>query len=498
MSTQINQIPAFKNINKDSLPAKQSGQVVPNNTGKNNSERIHTSDQAAITSPGKGEKVGFKEGMKLVGGGFWNKTKEVVKTIVKHPIQTVGVIAFTTAALTALPLIRITASAGAAGLALLFAGYAVGKTAYHSYNAIKHGRSGEHNKVRKDLKKIGGDGLDLVLSLPFAPKALNAVERQAKYTRNGLKPMFNRRLWRTLKKTTGLWNKVIEFTKADLRIAYRQHTRELGIKTFPTLKFKKMEGKGGTFSPLAGEITINTDSKIGIINIFPFRRNFFDGVLRHELKHFEQYKTIARTEGYGIEAIQQAGANRSRPENIQAQINRVEAAIEKYNNPTPFKNPVKRILRPIVRFLYGKTHMKKMQEELAYLKKVKSKLSKDHSDVPIQEDLIKIILEACGEVPNKRLKSTKSTINSQFYRKVINREGKIASGTPEAEQAARYFEASSNYTGLNKHIYINHKAYKNNLLEKEAFAVQRQFNKRRPGLKAVSRQELAMIADEQG
>ena len=38
--------------------------------------------------------------------------------------------------------------------------------------AIKHNKNGEYAQLRNDLGKIGGDCLDLALSMPFLPKAL--------------------------------------------------------------------------------------------------------------------------------------------------------------------------------------------------------------------------------------------------------------------------------------------------------------------------------------
>lgn len=71
----------------------------------------------------------------------------MAKAIIKHPLRVIGAIGFTTAALTALPLIGIATSTGSAILALGFAGVALGKTAHHALNAIKHNKNGEYNKV---------------------------------------------------------------------------------------------------------------------------------------------------------------------------------------------------------------------------------------------------------------------------------------------------------------------------------------------------------------
>lgn len=82
--------------------------------------------------------------------------------------------------------------------------------------------------------------------------------------------------------------------------------------------------------------------------------------------------------------------------------------------------------------------------------------------------------------------------NSRFYQRIIEQEEKIATNTPGATKAVRYFEATSNYVPN----FINRNLYKNNLLEQEAFFAQRQFNSLQPGLKASIAQELSLLADD--
>jgi len=440
----------------ETQPLPKNKKVVALRTPNNALERDKVSFSA--NKEASNEKVTFGEGIKLVAKGFWNKVKDIAKTVIHHPVKTLGAIALTTAGLAALPLIGISTATGAAVLAIGFAALAVGKTIIHTTQAIKHNNNSEYNKVREDLQKIGGDGLDLALSVPFVPKAINAVKRQIKYTSNGLKPVFNKDLWSDLKITKGLWNKIKEFTKADLRIAYEQHVNEMGLRIFPELKFAGMQGANGGFTPLAGEITINTKSKL----FNPFFRNIYDGILKHELKHFKQYKQMARTEGIGIEGIQQTIINKNRPANIQTQIDRVKTAIEDYHNPPPTKSLIKRILRPLLRPLIGKIILKKMQKELEFLENLKIQPAKN--------------------------------INSRFYQGIIDQEGTIAAGTPEAAQAIKYFDASSNYLYMNKHTFVNIKPYRKNLLEQEAKAVEKQFGKGRPGIPTVLVQETSAMS----
>ena len=175
----------------------------------------------------KGEKVSVKEGVHILGKGFINKAKAMGKAIVEHPIKTLGAVVGTTALLSALPLIGITAATGAAVMAVGFGCYAIGKTAVDVTKAVKHNKEGEYNEVRKDLEKIGGDGLDLALSLPFLPKAINQVKRFAQYgtTTVGL----NSELIAGLKNIKNIKDIPLEFAKAETLINYEMIAKEMGL-----------------------------------------------------------------------------------------------------------------------------------------------------------------------------------------------------------------------------------------------------------------------------
>ena len=257
----------------------------------------------------KGQKISFKEGAGLVAKGFINKIKSMGKAIVEHPIKTLGAVVGTTALLSALPLIGITAATGAAVMAVGFGCYAIGKTAVDVTKAVKHNKEGEYNEVRKDLEKIGGDGLDLALSLPFLPKAINQVKRFAQYgtTTVGL----NSELIAGLKNIKNIKDIPLEFAKAETLINYEMIAKEMGLAVKPKLVFKDMQVTAdgviaGAFEPVSGELQINQKllSGKGKIMAKLSKLDNTEMILRHELEHFKQFSDIARAENIGIKALQ--------------------------------------------------------------------------------------------------------------------------------------------------------------------------------------------------
>lgn len=132
------------------------------------------------------EKIGLSEGIGLFGKGLVNQVKDAVGTIVKHPLMTLGAVGGTTAALMVLPFIGIPTAVGGAAMALGFAGLATYNGVKHTTQFIKNNANGEYDKARKNLEQMGGDTLDLALSAPFVPKALNEVKKFAKYGKVGI------------------------------------------------------------------------------------------------------------------------------------------------------------------------------------------------------------------------------------------------------------------------------------------------------------------------
>ena len=148
---------------------------------KNSNASLSNIENSEENQETKNEKITFKEGLSLFGKGAWNKVKEMGSAIIKHPVKTLAVVGATTAAIAALPLIGISAAPGAAAAALVFGGIAIAKTTKDVVETVDDYKDGRYDEVREDLQDLGGDGVDLALSLPFMPKALKQVSRTMKY-----------------------------------------------------------------------------------------------------------------------------------------------------------------------------------------------------------------------------------------------------------------------------------------------------------------------------
>lgn len=160
------------------------------------------------------EELTFCEGAKLLGKGFCNKAKNLLTSIVKHPVKTMAIAAGTAASLSLLPLIGISSATGAAVLTLGFAGYSIVKTGAHVLETIKDSNEGRNDEVREDLETIGGDCLDLALSVPFVPKAFKQLSRTLKY---GSKIGLNMELVDDIKNANGILGKFTELLKGDVK-----------------------------------------------------------------------------------------------------------------------------------------------------------------------------------------------------------------------------------------------------------------------------------------
>ena len=127
------------------------------------------------------ESIGLGEGIGLLFKGVGKQVKDIISSVVEHPVRTLGVVGATTAGLMALPLVGIPTAVGGAALALGFAGLATANGIKHTSEFIKNNSNGEYDKARENLEQIGGDSVDLALSAPFVPKAIKEVKNFAKY-----------------------------------------------------------------------------------------------------------------------------------------------------------------------------------------------------------------------------------------------------------------------------------------------------------------------------
>lgn len=408
----------------------------------------------------KGEKVSFSEGAKLVGKGFWNKIKDIGKSIIEHPIKTLAAVGLTTLALSALPLIGITAATGAAVLALGFGAYALFNTGKDVVKAVKHNNDGDYDAVRQDLQNIGGDGVDLALSLPFVPKAINQIKRFAKYGTSTVG--INSELISNLKNIKSIKDVPLEFAKAKTMIDYEMIGNEMGLAVKPKLVFKELPyengmGMMGAYEPTSGELQINVKGLTGKGKyISKMCKMDTESLIRHELEHFRQFSDIARTEGLGIDGLSNT----------------------------------------ITKYYEG----------------VSQKFT------PSQMEQIGLSPEAVENM----IRGDKSALNREFYQQVVNENGAIKAGTQEAELSQQYAQGmlekinpkaenvaayEETVNGLNMaNPFDQMKAqkallafYKKNILEKEAYAAQDAFYnsniKFRPNITTNNFEVLSAITD---
>jgi hypothetical protein len=272
------------------------------------------------------QKVKFGEGFKLVTKGFFSKAKNILKSIVKHPLKTAAAVVGTTLALTALPLVGISAATGAAALAIGFASMALYHTAKDTIQAIKHNKNGEYDALRNDLQKLGGDTLELALSIPFVPKGIKQIKSQLA-TPSSLK--WNPELWTQVKTTKGAWNKLKELAKGDVKLSYEQQVKQLGLNTAPPLKVEEMILKGmGGYNPVKGTLTVDSAA------INPFTSQAYNGLLRHELQHFDQFSKIVRAEKVVLDGAKMSGLDAFKKIALD-KYKRIglEAEMKHFNNP---------------------------------------------------------------------------------------------------------------------------------------------------------------------
>jgi len=248
------------------------------------------------------EKVSFKEGVKLIGKGFVNKLKNMATSIIQHPVKALGAVGATALLISAAPLIGVASATAGAFLALGFAAYAIGKTGLDVAETIKDNKEGRYDEVRQDLEQIGGDGVDLALSLPFAPKAINQVSRFARYGRETVG--LNTELLANLKNCHNYSDVRFEFAKADTLINYEMIGNEMGLAVKPEVKFTNNGVTVPSYDNVSGKVEI--PEQLITPQGKKIMRNQGKNIeieLRHELEHFKQASDIAKT--YGTETLKQ-------------------------------------------------------------------------------------------------------------------------------------------------------------------------------------------------
>lgn len=150
------------------------------------------------------KKINHKEGAKLILEGAKNQVIDTLREIADKPFRSLAFFGATTAGIMALPLIGIPSAVGGGVLAIGFAGLAIGKTISHVVDFTKNNKLGTYDKARNNLKDIGGDSLDLALSVPFVPKGIHNLKTFTQYGKLGI----NSSLISEIKNTKGSFNKL--------------------------------------------------------------------------------------------------------------------------------------------------------------------------------------------------------------------------------------------------------------------------------------------------
>lgn len=332
------------NINNLAMSGRSSQiKIEPQTLNIKNQQKIKNNEKASTESS-----VSGKEAAILFIQGAVTHLKNTALSIIQHPIKVASSIALTSAGIAILPLFGISMTVGISTLSLGFAILSSINLAKDILKTAKDFNNKNYDNLRKDIKNAGADSLDVMLSAPFAGGAVKTINRQVKYGKITL----NKPLFESIKTAKSFNNMIINLMKEQYNLTYNQIIKERGIKTPPPLQFvhlnKNMSAIGGwnnsaaTISIYENNLPFNLKnfgdikeranviyvpylkeclSKIRINNLSPiieigktckdflkmtskkFNLSMIDNALSHELTHMDQYLTIARTEGIGIEAI---------------------------------------------------------------------------------------------------------------------------------------------------------------------------------------------------
>ena len=185
------------------------------NKHKNTSVRKATYTQNKAFSPIKNKKIGVAEGSEIFLGGILKQGKEMITSIIHHPLRAATVMVGTTLGIMALPLIGIPSAVGGGVLAIGFAGFAIAKGIKHALLFSSSNKEGSYDLARFHLQQLGEDTFDIALSAPFVPKSINSIKNFTKYGKFGI----NNTLLSELKQANGSLNKIKTLFKADRELS---------------------------------------------------------------------------------------------------------------------------------------------------------------------------------------------------------------------------------------------------------------------------------------
>ena len=186
------------------------------------------------------EKITFGEGTGLLLYGVLAQGKELILSILEHPLKTAAIIGGTTLGLMALPFIGIPTAVGGGILAAGFAAISLGKAVIHTAEFIKHNKKGSYDIARLNLEQLGQDTFDSALSVPFVPKAITNIKSFSKFGKINL----NSELISQLKNTKKLSEKLSTLKTADKELSRNinfQYAAEKELSQFKTLTKSEKE-----------------------------------------------------------------------------------------------------------------------------------------------------------------------------------------------------------------------------------------------------------------
>ncbi len=511
----------------------QEEELLFNNVDKNENNKENLIETQEKTS---NDKVSFKEGLSLFAKGFVNKIKSMGKAIVEHPLRTVATIGVTVGAISALPLVGISSAVGASVLAIGFGVYAAGKTTIDIAETIKDNKEGRYDEVREDLQVLGGDGVDLALTLPFMPKAIKTIQRNIKYAPSiGL----NTELISNLKTSTSLSDVQMNFAKANTAINYETIANEMGLAVKPELVYRNLPyDKGGFYEPAEGKMYFN-ENKLQPKTVQVYKQisqqlknsNGIDPlnitesispeeILRHELQHYKQFCDIANASGVDNLKTTVSDYYSSCAKAYGAKTTTPDADLEAIKRPKMTESDIVRPNYKTDNAIDAPNELKKFYETLDDFNKdlndfyekynppteeFQAKLDNYYNSKEIayvnKQDYLNAIekLEKTNNIPknvvDNMTNGDKSVFNSELYQKMVDSNSTVCdiqkvnsyidgleyktTGMPKevVDQVLKKYQVTNTDALFKTTNYrkAQLELYKINPLEKEAYAAQEQF-----------------------
>ncbi len=131
----------------------------------------------SLTKKEKPSKIGFKEGTGIIMKGFGDVIMGIIKAVKNNPVKTVASMGLAMTALSVLPALGISMTAGGASLAFGFACLALFVAAKNIYFAKRKASNGNDEELRRSLYSSRKCIADIAMRLPFVPKALKHMDK---------------------------------------------------------------------------------------------------------------------------------------------------------------------------------------------------------------------------------------------------------------------------------------------------------------------------------